>query len=137
MTVWIAISHASLSRCLLPSLTLLITYTQKHPHTRSPPLSLSLLALTLSLPLSTTARVVTYAAKDKVKEETAITGMVFDPIGELQPIPPTQDESFARQHFHPACEAALNDQINVRTPLSPPSNPLTSSSRGSVTMSNS
>jgi hypothetical protein len=69
------------------------------------------------------ARLVTYAAKDKVKDGTAITGMMFEPLGELQPIPPSQDESFARQHFHPACEAALNDQINVRAPPDPSLNP--------------
>ena len=62
------------------------------------------------------ARVVTYAAKDKVKDETALTGMMFEPLGELQPIPSSQDLSFARQHYHPSCEAALNDQINVRAP---------------------
>lgn len=71
-------------------------------------------------------RVVTYAAKDKVKDETAITGMMFEPLGELQPIPPSQDESFARQHYHPACEAALNDQINVRAPPVPSIIPLLS-----------
>lgn len=49
----------------------------------------------------------------QTQEETAITGMVFEPLGTLEEVPKTQAESLARQHYNPACEAALNDQINI------------------------
>jgi len=34
-------------------------------------------------------------------------------FGELEVISPKNEQSFARQHYHPCCEAALNDQINT------------------------
>jgi len=49
----------------------------------------------------------------ETKESTAITGMVFDPMGEMEAIPSAVEESYARQHYHPSCEAAMNDQINI------------------------
>jgi len=50
-----------------------------------------------------------------VESETAITGMMFDDtrFSDIEAVPPTQEESLARQHYHPSCEAALNDQINI------------------------
>ena len=60
---------------------------------------------------SRSVRLVVCAAQSK--EQTAITGLVFEPLGQLEKIPSTNEESFARQHYHPACEAALNDQINT------------------------
>jgi len=68
-------------------------------------------------PASRSARLVTSAAQTTpTKDETAITGMVFNTFknSTLDKISnPTNEDSFARQHYHPACEAALNDQINT------------------------
>eukprot|EP00240_Pyramimonas_obovata_P013676 CAMPEP_0118932570 /NCGR_PEP_ID=MMETSP1169-20130426/10500_1 /TAXON_ID=36882 /ORGANISM="Pyramimonas obovata, Strain CCMP722" /LENGTH=260 /DNA_ID=CAMNT_0006875247 /DNA_START=53 /DNA_END=835 /DNA_ORIENTATION=+ len=63
-------------------------------------------------PTSRSARLVVRAAQ--AKEQSAITGLVFEQgLGQLETIPTTNEESFARQHYHPACEAALNDQLNT------------------------
>eukprot|EP00976_Prorocentrum_cordatum_P072894 1180881-Prorocentrum_minimum.AAC.2 len=64
-------------------------------------------------PASRSVRLVVRAAQ--AKEQTAITGLVFEPdsLSQLETIPTTNEDSFARQHYHPACEAALNDQINT------------------------
>lgn len=47
--------------------------------------------------------------------DTAITGLVFEDtrFSDIEAVPRTQEESLARQHYHPSCEAALNDQINI------------------------
>eukprot|EP00246_Nothoceros_aenigmaticus_P007786 TRINITY_DN2187_c0_g1_i1.p1 TRINITY_DN2187_c0_g1~~TRINITY_DN2187_c0_g1_i1.p1 ORF type:complete len:263 (+),score=43.56 TRINITY_DN2187_c0_g1_i1:213-1001(+) len=50
-------------------------------------------------------------------ENSTLTGVVFEPFAEVQSqlvlVPETSTQSFARQRFSPACESALNEQINV------------------------
>eukprot|EP00854_Cymbomonas_tetramitiformis_P019928 gene19928-23844_t len=48
-----------------------------------------------------------------VQETTALTGLVFQSSGELDKVPSTSEASLCRDRYSPACEAALNDQINV------------------------
>lgn len=47
----------------------------------------------------------------------ALTGVVFQPFVEVQDqlvnVPPSSSESFARQRYSAACEAAINEQINI------------------------
>eukprot|EP00250_Pteridium_aquilinum_P001700 c11904_g1_i1 orf=163-942(+) len=54
---------------------------------------------------------------DVVRSSSNLTGVVFQPFVELQDqlvkVPPSCSESFARQLYAPACEAAINEQINV------------------------
>eukprot|EP00899_Mesostigma_viride_P006556 jgi/Mesvir1/15901/Mv02804-RA.1 len=50
------------------------------------------------------------------KAETGLTGVVFEPFQEVQSNlaqVSTPNVSLARQGYHPACEAAINEQINV------------------------
>lgn len=59
-----------------------------------------------------TARFIVSASTDS-QETTALTGLVFQSSGELDKVPSTSEASLCRDRYSPACEAALNDQINV------------------------
>lgn len=53
---------------------------------------------------------------------STLTGVVFEPFAEVQSqltaVPSTSNQSYARQRFSPACEAAINEQINVEYNMS-------------------
>ncbi|MCO5578571.1 hypothetical protein L7F22_032415 [Adiantum nelumboides] len=55
--------------------------------------------------------------RDAVSGNTSLTGVVFEPFVEVQDqlvkVPPSSSQSFARQRYAAACEAAINEQINV------------------------
>ncbi|KAJ7552296.1 hypothetical protein O6H91_06G049200 [Diphasiastrum complanatum] len=58
------------------------------------------------------------AAESSELEGTSLTGVLFQPFQELQKeplvqIPSNSSQSFARQRYADACEAAVNEQINV------------------------
>lgn len=68
-------------------------------------------------PLAPAARGKATIARAEVKE--AITGVVFEPFSAVKAELATVDktnavtDSLARVNFHPECEAALNEQINI------------------------
>ncbi|GBG76962.1 hypothetical protein CBR_g23292 [Chara braunii] len=58
--------------------------------------------------------------QDEKQEDSAaaLSGVVFEPFSgdlhtKLQAVPAARDSSYARQRYSPACEAAVNEQINV------------------------
>ncbi|KAH7282117.1 hypothetical protein KP509_35G012900 [Ceratopteris richardii] len=57
------------------------------------------------------------SADPDVAQSSALTGIVFRPFVEVQEqlvqVPPSSSQSLARQRYSAACEAAINEQINV------------------------
>eukprot|EP00271_Cylindrocystis_brebissonii_P014164 TRINITY_DN35424_c0_g1_i1.p1 TRINITY_DN35424_c0_g1~~TRINITY_DN35424_c0_g1_i1.p1 ORF type:complete len:258 (+),score=64.03 TRINITY_DN35424_c0_g1_i1:157-930(+) len=56
------------------------------------------------------------------EESSTLTGVIFEPFVEVQSqltsVPASNNQSFARQRFSDACEAAINEQINVEYNMS-------------------
>lgn len=64
-------------------------------------------------------------AKPTATAEQVMSGVVFEPFVEVQTqlvkVPPStaaSEESFARQRYAPACEAGINEQINIEYNIS-------------------
>lgn len=77
------------------------------------------LAISALRPVATPARTVrrTVCRAAESKDVTGITFQPFEAVqSELSMVSSNNvHESFARLHYHPECEAAVNEQINVRS----------------------